>query len=261
MLLIIYLARILNIAYYYWRGFWEKLGFKTNWSDELGEYFGISAQEIKELYQSKRLQTAKLWRQKKRLSEKAVQSFYRETDYFVFRQNYFHRLKIYLDLAVPMILKRQGKFCEYGGGVGPFTHWLLPLFPRWKFQIVDLDCPVFDFAKWRFKNKSRVYFSTVTPKTLPLKDQFDVITCKQVLEHVSQPLRVVKHLVGHLKPGGWLYLDYIYDPGEENLIIGAGQRRQVLKYLKTELKPLFTIDPQRSEEGYGLYLKPNENRD
>lgn len=255
MRLVIWLARIINISYYHLRSVLEKIGIKTGWAKEVGRYYHLPELKIISIYGKKRHETASLWRQKKRTSEKAVQSFYQETDYFVFRQNYFHRLKIYLDLAVPMFLKPKGKFCEYGGGVGPFTHWLLPLFPKWQFHIADLDCPVFDFAKWRFKGKHRVSFSTVTPNKLPLTDQYDVITCKQVLEHVSQPLKVVKHLLAHLKPGGWLYLDYINEPGEENLVKGAKQRRQVLHYLKTNLKPIFEVDPELPAEGYGLYLK------
>ena len=256
MRLIIWLARLVNIGYYHWRGFWEKLGFKTNWSRELGRYFGIRASEVEKQYKFKQIETAKLWDKKKRLSEKQIQSFYQETDYFVYRQTYFHRLKSYLDLMVPLLFKRRGKFCEYGGGIGPFTKFLLLFFPDWRFTIADLDCPVFDFAKWRFRKNRSVSFVTVTPVSLPLKEKYDVITCKQVLEHVSQPLKVIKHLTDHLNSGGWLYLDYVYDPGRENLIEGAKQRRQVLNYLKTNLKPIFAIDPSQIEEGYGLYLKP-----
>lgn len=261
MRLIIWLTRLVNIGYYHLRLVLEKLGVKTGWAKEVGSYYNLGEAEVISIYEKRKMEAAKLWRKKKRSSEEQIHSFYQETDYFIFRQNYFHRLKIYLDLAVPLLLKRRGQFCEYGGGVGPFTHWLLPLFKGWQFHIVDLDCPVFSFAKWRFKNHSQVSFSTVTPMKLPLDRHFDVITCKQVLEHVSQPLKVVKYLVDHLNSGGWFYLDYINYPGEENLITGAKQRKQVLAYLKTKLKPLFSIDPQRPEEGYGLYLKSNENRD
>ena len=256
MRLIIWLARLLNIAYYHCRGFLDKFGFKTNWSSEVGQYFGISVREAEKRYQGKRLEAARLWNKKNRTTEKQIQSFYQETDYFVYRQTYFHRLKIYLDLAVPLLLKRRGRFCEYGGGVGPFTKFLLPFFPGWKFTIADLDCPVFDFAKWRFRKNRRVTFVTVTPTKLPLKEKYDVITCKQVLEHVSQPLKVIKHLTDHLNPEAWIYLDYIYHPGRENLVKGARQRRQVLGYLSKNLKPIFAIDPDNPEEGYGLYLKP-----
>lgn len=261
MKLIIWLAKFFNLIYYHGRHFFETLGFKTGWAEKVGRYYHLPESEVSAIYEKKRIETVKLWGEKQRSSEKQIHSFYKETDYFVFRQNYFHRLKIYLDLALPLFLKKKGKFCEYGGGIGPFSDWLLPLFPDWQYHIADLDCPMLAFAKWRFKNKDNVSFSTVTLTKLPLKDQYDVITCKQVLEHVSQPLRVIKHLVAHLKPGGWLYLDYIYALGEENLITGAKQRKQVLAYLRTKLKPLFSIDPQRPEEGYGLYLKSNGNRD
>jgi hypothetical protein len=72
---------------------------------------------------------------------------------------------------------------------------------------------------------------------------------------VSEPLKVVKHLINHLKLGGWLYLDYIYDTREENLARGAKQRKAVLEYLSRELKPIFSIDAKNPAEGYGIYLK------
>src|SRR3990167_6161562 len=187
----VYLTRLLNLVYYH-------LGPAKPWAGELARYFKTTPDKVVAVYLKKRPQTAKLWGEKKRTSEKLIHSFYQETDYFVY-------------------------------------------------------CQAFKFSKWRFKNNSKVKFRTVGPGHLPLKEKFDIITIKQVLEHVPNPLAVIKHLADHLESGGLIFLDYINHPGEENLSASSRQRGQVLKYLETHLEPVFTINPKSPKEGYGLY--------
>jgi len=253
--LVIYLLRLLNLTYYHFSLILEKFGKPPLWAQEVGRYFKLSPQKILNLYHQKRPQAAKLWHKTKRNTQKKIFSFYQETDYFIFRQHYFHRHKVYLDMALPLLIKTKGSLCEYGGGIGPMTNWLIKLFPHWRYTIADLDCPVLKFAKWRFKNNQQVSFKTVTSKKLPLTENYDVILCKHVIEHVPNPLKVVKHLISYLKPGGWLFIDFVYDPGEENLQSAAKQRNSVLNYLKASLTPIFTLDPKNPADGYGLYIK------
>jgi len=253
---VIYLLRLLNLAYYHLSTLSEKLVCHLSWTKELAGYFKTTPKKIIDIYQTKRQQTISLWGKKKRNTEAKIHSFYQETDYFIFRQNHYHRHKIYLDIALPLLLKKQGSFCEYGGGIGSVTKFLTKIFPGWQYTIVDLDCPVLKFARWRFKNNQNVSCATVTSDKLPLNKKYDVIVCLDVLEHVSNPFKVIKHLISNLKPRGWLYLNFIYEPRQENLVSAAKQRTQVLKYLSQKLQPIFTIDPQDHSMGYGLYIKP-----
>jgi 2-polyprenyl-3-methyl-5-hydroxy-6-metoxy-1,4-benzoquinol methylase len=252
--LTIYCLRILNLLYYHFSSLFEKRKFSL-WAQELSQYFKTSPQEVINQYQLKRPQTALLWGKRIRNTKDEIHSFYQETDYFIYRQTHFNLHKVFLDIALSLFLKPAGKFCEYGGGVGSITKRLIKLFPSWQYHITDLDCPVLKFAKWRFRNNKNVTFSSVTSKSLALTENYDVIVCKQVLEHLTNPLKVVKHLDNHLNPNGFLYLDFIYEPGEENIESGAKQRRKVLIYLKTNLKPIFEINPNTHKEGYGLYQK------
>ena len=253
--LTIYLLRLLNLCHYHLGLIGGKFASGSAWSRELGRYFKTSPDKIVKAYQEKRPEAAKLWQKKTRRQIKAIFSFYSESDYWVYRQTYFNSHKTFLDIAYPLLFKPQGKLCEYGGGVGPVTHWLINHFPNWKYKIVDLDCPALKFSRWRFRHRPQVNFAVVRTAASPLQDNFDVITCKQVLEHVPNPLVVVKTLVKHLNPGGWLFLDYVNSPGRENLERSARQRRRVLTYLKQQLRPVFAIDPNQPEEGYGLYLR------
>lgn len=253
--LLILLLRFLNLTYYHFAELLEKFNPSPAWSKELGLYFHTDPQQIIKAYHLKRSQAAKLWTKSKRQKISQIFSFYSETDYWVYRQTYFNRLKIFLDIALGLILKPSGKVCEYGAGVGPVTHWLIKYFKAWRYYLVDLDCPVLTFSRWRFRNYPQVSFGVVKSLTPPLKDNFDIIICKQVLEHVPNPLTIIKSFVKHLKPGGWIFLDYVNDPGQENLIASAKNRRQVLKYLDIKLQPILRINPENPKEGYGLYVK------
>jgi len=251
--LIIGCLRLVYLAAYHLSLAKEKLTGRQFWTKELAAYFNLTPKRVLKNYRSKQVEANRLWDKKNRNSLKQFFSFYQETDYFVYRQMWFNRHKAFWDIALPFYLKPDGSYCEYGSGIGPVTNWLIKRFPQWHYTLVDLDCPVFKFAQWRFREKKQVGFKTVGLKKLPLTKKYDVITCKQVLEHVPNPLELIKHLINHLRPGGWLYLDYINEPGGENLTQSAQQRRLVLAYLFKTLRPIFSIEPDSQKEGYGLY--------
>lgn len=253
--LVIMSLRWFYLAHYYLNFAGERFIRRLAWTEELSAYFKITADQVAANYLAKQALANRLWRQKTRRSIKQIFSFYQETDYFVYRQIWFNRHKSFWDIALPFWLKRSGQYCEYGSGIGPVTAWLIKYFPNWHYTLVDLSCPVFKFAHWRFHEHKNVDFKTVEIKRLPLTRQYDVITCKQVLEHVPNPLELIKHLVKHLRPGGWFYLDYINEPGGENLIASSRQRRLVLAYLAKTLRSVMAIDPDKQQEGYGLYLR------
>lgn len=252
---IIFLARIINLVNYYLLFLREKFTKVPDWVKELCRYYRTTPAAILNQYQNKRSQTAKLWHKKKRSTINQIHSFYQETDYFVYRQVYFNHRKSFWDIALALFLKKEGNFCEYGGGVGPVTRWCLKKFPRWHYQVVDLNCPVLNFSRWRFHHHPNVTFGEVKANKLPLRQNYGVIVCKQVLEHVPNPLEVVKHLVKHLQSGGWLFLDYVNDPGAENLTTSSSQREAVLKFLHKNIQTVFSINPASNREGYGLYVK------
>lgn len=253
--LTIYLLRLANIFHYYWFKFMERWQKQPPWALELSRYFKTTPGKIIKAYYQKQPRANVLWNQKSRSSVKDIFSFYSETDYFVYRQSHFNRLHSWWDVALPMRGKTRGRLCEYGAGIGPVTNWLIQKFPRWQYYLVDLDCPAFKFGRWRFRQHSQVDFGTVNSLRPQLKGVFDVIVCRYVMEHVPNPLTLVKAFAQHLKPGGWLFIDFIDSPGGENLAQSYRERKKVLAFLKTNLKPIFTIYSDGKDAGYGLYVK------
>jgi SAM-dependent methyltransferase len=234
----------------------DRLGLNRRWFRELSAYYrGLTLQEFWIRYTLLRMEAAKLWDRKPREGEGDYRSFFGETDYFVLRQMYYHRNSCFHWIGDLLSLAGdRGAFCEYGCGVAPVTAWLRPRFPGWRFTLVDLPVPTLEFARWRFRNAPNV--EALEPglgRDLPLRHAYDVIACLEVLEHVINPLEVVRHLAEHLKPGGRLVLNFSNDPGRENLVESAAQRAATVDYLDGRLIAEVRLGP---DEMYARYRKP-----
>ncbi len=237
----------------------ERLGLNRRWFKELSVYYRhMAIQEFWVRYTLGRMDAATLWERKPRTTETDYRSFYAETDYWVLRQMYHSRNECYHVLARSMRRGgREGDFCEYGCGVAPITAWLRPRFPRWRYTLVDLPSPMLEFVRWRFRDHPKV--ETKSPglgADLPLSRDYDLITCMDVLEHVINPLEVVRHLTEHLKPGGTLHLNFIHAPGGENLVESAAQRAEAILYLNRTLQAAVPLHVGLPDEVYARYVKP-----
>ncbi|MBU1323062.1 class I SAM-dependent methyltransferase [Patescibacteria group bacterium] len=252
---IILLLRFSNLVSYHVSEIRGKFTPIQDWTKELSRYFKTSPEEIIKDYLQKRKETVKLWDKIQRRQLKQIFSFYSETDYFVYRQSHFNRHKSWWDIALALRLKPTGRLCEYGSGIGPVTNWLIGKFPGWNYHLIDLDCPTFKFSRWRFKNRRNVSFSAVKSLEPSLTDKYDVIVCKQVLEHTPNPYTICRGIIKHLNSGGWLFIDFINSPGQENLNSSYQQRAKTLAYLANHLRPIFKVNLKGKTEGYGLYFK------
>jgi SAM-dependent methyltransferase len=235
----------------------DRLGLNRGWFRELSAHYrGITPQEFWIRYTIGRMEAAKLWARKPRSTEADYRAFYAETDYFVLRQMYYHRNSCFHWIAAAMRAP-EGDCCEYGSGVAPVTAWLRPRFPRWRYTLVDLPSPMLDFARWRFRGAPGVEAREPgLGSDLPLTRAYDVIACLEVLEHVINPLEVVRHLVEHLKPGGSLFLNFVDEPGgDENLAESAAQRAATIEYLNRTLRGVTPLRVGGPEVVHGHYVK------
>ena len=237
----------------------DAVGLNRDWLRELSAYYrGMTIQEFWVRYTLGRMDAATLWERKPRSTEADYRSFYAETDYFVLRQMYYHRNDCYH--AIARLLRRVGKagdFCEYGCGVAPVTAWLRPRFPGWRYTLVDVPSPMLEFARWRFRGAANVEANEPGLGTaLPLVRPYDVITCLDVLEHVINPLAVVRHLTDHLKPGGTLLVNFVDDAGGENLAESARERAATLDYLNATLTPVVPLTTDGPAAVDAQYVKP-----
>lgn len=252
---IVTILRAINLLNYHWSKFLEKFQPEPSWAKELSPYFKISPRKVIQAYFKKQPVANNLWGKKPRVSLKSIFSFYSETNYFIYRQSNYNRHNSWWEVAWLMSHHRKGRLLEYGAGIGPVTNWLIDKFPGWQYHLVDINCPAFKFSRWRFRGRSNVSFGVVNSLQPPLSDKFDIIICRNVLEHIPNPLTVCREFVRRLKPGGWLLVDFINSPGGENLASSYRERDKTLELLQTRLRPVFKIYSDGKDAGYGLYFK------
>lgn len=231
------LARALAGPVHWWRPY-------GRWFQELARYcHGLTPEEFWVRYTLGRREARTLWDRYPRDPDEAkIRAFYAETDYWLYRQAWVHRRATYYWIARHL---RGPRICEYGCGIAPVTAWLTRTWP-WRGAmaptLVDVPSPTFDFARWRLP-QALALVPGLGPR-FPLRVSYDGIVCLDVLEHVPEPLALVRHFVEHLLPGGILAVNFQPgDGGDENLTSAARQRPAVLAYLGEAMTPIRPIDP------------------
>jgi 2-polyprenyl-3-methyl-5-hydroxy-6-metoxy-1,4-benzoquinol methylase len=107
-----------------------------------------------------------------------------------------------LEVANKLKLK---KYLDYGSGVGSGA--ILFLKNGFDVSCADISEPLLTFAKWRIKKrKLRARFIDLKSET-PDAETFDMITCFDVLEHATNPKKILLDLRSRLKKGGILILN------------------------------------------------------
>ncbi len=134
-------------------------------------------------------------------------------------------------------LKNGDKILEYGCGIAPISYGLLKYGVKSNLDITIADIPQINghYARWRLGNK--VKFIEIEPykDCLEQKKFFDVVFMTTVMEHLPDPLNVIKNITKHLNPGGTFVFDYILSEGEGlDTKEAVNERDQVIDYIESK---------------------------
>lgn len=130
---------------------------------------------------------------------------------------------------------------EFGAGSAPITSSIVQhgcWGPGRMCVIADLATLTFHYAAYKFRHCSNIEPLLLRPEDdfqLVTNQQYDVVFCCQVFEHLNEPLETVRRLKQALKPGGVLFFDYIKSEARGlDSVQGLVERESVLKYIATE---------------------------
>jgi len=106
-------------------------------------------------------------------------------------------------------VKKGNNILEYGSGIAPIATALIRFKRHLNIKITCADIPSIwlHFVKWKFKEFDFVRIVTLDSKIEnSIPDNYDIIICREVLEHLPNPFEVVRYFYERLTGGVFLYL-------------------------------------------------------
>jgi 2-polyprenyl-3-methyl-5-hydroxy-6-metoxy-1,4-benzoquinol methylase len=177
----------------------------------IAEYLGVAHSEIRarvdqEFRQHAGSIVSEAWNQARPQNPSDVVRFYQETDSYIYDLAVDHchiRRTRFRDVLTRRIERRGNgqKVLLYGDGIGTDSIMLA----RRGHLVTYFDLPgkTSDFARFRFKREGLDQQIKAVEQASDIPAEvYDVVICVEVLEHVVDPLGVMKNLYRALRPGG-----------------------------------------------------------
>lgn len=185
---------------------------------ELASYTGLSIEDVGSRIKTTCAQQMQEWRarfSKDGLTQQRVNEFYRDTETYLFdltRFNYGNALysewTVKIKEACREFAAEQDMLdiLDFGGGIGSQLINLSGL-KNVRLYYADMPGKTYDYAKWRFQQRGLdVNILDAGKEDFIGASQFDVIMMIDVLEHMVESEKIVKYLIEHLNPGGYLIM-------------------------------------------------------
>lgn len=118
---------------------------------------------------------------------------------------------------------------DYGGGDGIVIPDNYPSAYKFVYEIQNIDT---------IENVHKI------PDKKELSEYpWDLILCCHILEHISNPMEVITHLLSLLHNGGYFYIEVPCEPARKYLVQSHDALNKVHKYMNTHLNFFFTPPP------------------
>lgn len=145
------------------------------------------------------------------------------------------------------MMKKTDKCLDYGCGAGNIGIYLLENGLCCDF--IDIKGEITQFVEWRLKKrnlKANVYWHTDCEK---LKPEYDLVFMVNVLEHLKDPIMVIKNIHRILKSGGYFYYQWSTQEIGLDLLTHSRYNKTIFPLIKS----LFKIQDEKDER---LWIKP-----
>jgi 2-polyprenyl-3-methyl-5-hydroxy-6-metoxy-1,4-benzoquinol methylase len=125
--------------------------------------------------------------------------------------------------------ERPRSLYDAGGGEGAFAVHVAHRFPSWRVVIADNESRTIERA---LSIKRGLGLHNLEVREVDLREPgeegaHDIVVCADVLEHIEEDDRVVRHLSGALKPGGVMLITSPSVPQPRHLPLVAWRERRI----------------------------------
>jgi len=146
-------------------------------------------------------------------------------------------------------LTPNSKVLDFGSGSG--THSIACAQKGCDVFSLDISKRMLDFAQIRFKKRGLLGHFISSLEEIS-GEQFDFIICDDVLEHVEDPIKVLKSFIQILKPNGLLHLDV-----SPQINLKKGHLPQAIQLWASKGKPILNKCFKKISSGCFQILKGN----
>ncbi|MGB2762528.1 MAG: methyltransferase domain-containing protein [Minisyncoccales bacterium] len=170
---------------------------------DLAEYFDLDQKKIIWMLKSGKRLNNDFWYLLNPKTEEEIKKFYEFTPYYIFDLTYWHMSRAQRNFRNNIIKLCEGDILDYGGGIGD----LCLEFAKRGLNITyaDIYGRTFEFAEWLFRKRG-YEIETINLTKESLSKNYDTILCIDVIEHVSDPQKLLKDLTCHLNNNGKLII-------------------------------------------------------
>lgn len=186
---------------------------------ELGTYYGLDQCEVLRRCRTAAARIADAWRSAAPRSPAEVEAFYRQPLDYAFDLLWWHSLGrrdrgVLCPLPGMRAAYRLGarRALDFGGGVG--SHALALAAYGFDVTLADVSADLLAFAAWRARLRDRRMPGLLLPRDT-LKGPYDLILAVDVLEHLCAPAETLAELAGHLRDGGFIFINMAAGPSPE----------------------------------------------
>jgi len=147
---------------------------------------------------------------KNEIDENILREFYSKTQNYMYELAEYHSTKDRNNLTLTCIniMKNNNikKVLDFGCGIGQDS--IIASMNNLEATACDIDGTTLQFARWRFSQRNLNIPTISIINNTPLSNNYDAITCFEVIMHVPNPEITISHLYDNLKMNGLLFITW-----------------------------------------------------
>ncbi len=152
-------------------------------------------------------------------TEKEIEDHYNELELYIPELSSWHAIEKNLTLLKIVEFmdfcreKNCKDFLDYGSGIG--SAGLFFNYYGFNTTLADISDAMLNYSKWRFKEHCRESNFVDLKKDSLIDNNYDCSISIEVLEHVPDPVKIMKDIYRSLKSGGYLFVTTPFFEDEE----------------------------------------------